>query len=69
MINCMNSVSRVNKFKKKNLIEKGFHSAAPRFCYATRGWKVKCSHYGPGVAQRVGRGIALLFHDGGTRRG
>ena len=31
--------------------------------------KVKCSRYRPGVAQRVGRGIALLFHDGGTRRG
>jgi len=24
---------------------------------------------GPGVAQRVGTGIALLFHDRGTRRG
>jgi len=23
----------------------------------------------PGVAQRVGRGIALLFHDRGTRKG
>jgi len=23
----------------------------------------------PGVAQRVGTGIALLFHDRGTRRG
>ena len=31
--------------------------------------KVKWSRYRPGVAQRVGRGIALLFHDGGTRRG
>jgi hypothetical protein len=31
--------------------------------------KVKCSHYRPGVAQRVGTGIALLFHDCGTRRG
>ena len=30
--------------------------------------KVKCSRYRPGVAQRVGRGIALLFHDRGTRR-
>ena len=30
---------------------------------------VKCSRYRPGVAQRVGRGIALLFHDRGTRRG
>jgi len=31
--------------------------------------KVKCSRYRPGVAQRVGRGIALLFHDRGSRRG
>ena len=30
--------------------------------------KVKFSCYRPGVAQRVGRGIALLFHDRGTRR-
>jgi len=31
--------------------------------------KVKSSRYRPGVAQRVGRGIALLVHDRGTRRG
>ena len=31
--------------------------------------KVQWSRYRPGVAQRVGRGIALLFHDRGTRRG
>ena len=31
--------------------------------------KVKWSHCRPGVAQRVGRGIALLFHDRGTRTG
>ena len=31
--------------------------------------KVKWPLYRPGVAQRVGRGIALLFHDRGTRRG
>jgi len=31
--------------------------------------KVKWSRYRPGVAQRVGRGIALLFYDRGTRRG
>ena len=30
---------------------------------------VKCSRYRPGVAQRVGRGVALFFHDRGTRRG
>jgi len=31
--------------------------------------KVKWSRYRPGVAQRVGRGIAELFHERGTRRG
>ena len=31
--------------------------------------KVKWSRYRPDLAQRVGRGIALLFHDRGTRRG
>ena len=31
--------------------------------------KVKWSRYRPGVTQRVGRGIALLFHVRGTRRG
>jgi len=30
---------------------------------------VKWSRYRPGVAQRVGRSIALLFHDCGTRMG
>jgi len=33
------------------------------------GKKVKWSRYRTGVAQRVGRGIALLFHDRGTRKG
>ena len=31
--------------------------------------KVNCSRYRPGIAQRMGRGIALLFHDRSTRRG
>ena len=31
--------------------------------------KVKWSRYWPSVAQRVGRGIALFFHDRGIRRG
>ena len=31
--------------------------------------KVKLSLYRPGVAQRVGKSIALLFHDRGTRKG
>ena len=30
---------------------------------------VKRSRYRPGVAQGVGRGVALLFYDRGTRRG
>jgi len=34
-----------------------------------KGFKVKWSRYRPGVAQRVGRSIALLFLDRGTRRG
>ena len=29
--------------------------------------KVKWSRFWPGVAQRVGRGISLLFHDRGTK--
>jgi len=32
-------------------------------------YKVKCSTYRPGVDQRVGRGIVLLFYDRDTRRG
>ena len=31
--------------------------------------KVKRSRYRPGVAQMASRGIALLFHERGTRRG
>jgi len=34
----------------------------------TKKVKLKFSRYRPGVAQRVGRGIVLLFHDRGTRR-
>ena len=37
--------------------------------YAHVGHKVKFSRHRPGVAQRVGRGIALLFHDRSTRWG
>ena len=31
--------------------------------------KVRCSRYRPGVAQKVGRSIALIFHDCPTIRG
>ena len=43
----------------------------PTWCTITlhNNKKVKWSRYRPGVAQRVGRGIALLFHDRGTGRG
>ena len=41
----------------------------PHFYYSFTVKKVKFSRYRPGVAQRVGRSIALLFHDRGTRRG
>jgi hypothetical protein len=37
--------------------------------YIKKGKKVKWSRFRPRVAQRVGRGIALLFHDRGTRSG
>jgi len=40
-----------------------------RHCSKSKVKKVKWFRYRPGVAQRVGRGIALLFHDCGTRRG
>jgi len=33
------------------------------------GKNIELSHYRPGVAQSMGRGIALLFHDCGTIRG
>jgi hypothetical protein len=37
--------------------------------YYTQKVKEKGSRYRPVEAHRVGRGIALLFHDRGTRRG
>jgi len=45
------------------------HQSIPWFTSHFLKVKVKWSHYRHGVAQRVGRGIALLFHDCGTRRG
>ena len=42
-------------------------------CVCVHKYKGKCKYkmipLQPGVAQRVGRGITLLFHDHGTRRG
>jgi hypothetical protein len=46
------------------VIDLGQNKVIEGLCY-----KVKLSRYRPVVAQRVGRDIALLFHDRGTRRG
>ena len=49
----------------------GLMMVVPRSKHVAIVWSewVKCFRYRPGVAQRVGRGIALLFHDRCTRRG
>jgi len=40
-----------------------------KFCSFIPHIKVKFSRYRFGVAQRLGKGIALLFHDRGSRKG
>jgi len=55
-------VDRRLKFVRTHVI---FVSPQYGTCFVKKKW----SHYRPGVAQSVGRGIALLFHDRGTRRG
>ena len=60
----------VEKIYKMQRLE---FSGAVRSLYVSLGVKVlikvkvKRSRYRPGLAQRVGRGIALLFHDRDTR--
>ena len=39
------------------------------YCKSCGRYRYSVPVTGPVVAQRVGRGIALLFHDHGTRRG
>ena len=58
------SVCCTERFKTKFV-------SSPINLYRSYHWKVKVkfSRYRPGVAQRVGRGIALLVHYRGTRRG
>ena len=46
-----------------------YHKRNYKFCHKLLLVNVKWSRYRPGVAQRVGRVTALLFHDRGTRRG
>ena len=55
-------VEQIKKINKRNLL----HLVG---CLHRWFIYVKWSRYTPGVAQRLGRGIALLFHDRGTRRG
>ena len=50
-----------------NQYEKDSYQITKRLTYIQV--EVKRSRNRAGVAQRVGRGIALLFHDRGTRRG
>ena len=45
------------------------HTCMHAYRHTYKKVKVKCFRYTPGVAQRVGRGIALFFHDRGTRTG
>ena len=58
--------SKQNK-SKVILLRKNVFLHRPTYMHFSKK-KVKWSRYRPGVAQRVGRGIALLFHDRGTRR-
>ena len=53
----------------KKCDKRGSHISSKLHMIYIKKVKVKWSRYRPGVARRVGRGIALLFHDRGTRRG
>jgi len=56
---------RLSEFNVAHIISTSFVPTNCTYNYK----KVKWSRYRPGVAQMVGRGIALLFHDRDTRRG
>ena len=53
----------------ENIFKHQFWVVEKRICSDKWLGNVNWSRYRPGVAQRVDRGIALLFHDRGTRRG
>ena len=59
--------------RRQRTFQKPWFSGNPKMCCRKFSLfsllKVKVSRYRPGLAQRVGRGIALFFHDRGTRRG
>jgi len=52
-----------------SILPHSIHKNAPLIWCQIKVKKVKCFRYRPGVAQRVGRGVTVLFHDRGTRRG
>ena len=56
-------------FRPKNPTASAGFEPAYMYIYIYIMVKVKWSRYRPGVAQRLGRGIVLLFYDRGTRRG
>jgi len=56
-------------FETSTALAKAMGISLPPFQYDFLILKVKWSCNRPSVAQRVGRGIALLFHGCGTRRG
>ena len=66
-------VSELRRFQSARCLHKSSGLFSSVFLMAWFWWvsrvKVKWSRYRPGVTQRVGRGIALLIHDRGTRRG
>jgi len=59
--------SPFSQSKCRNVTSKCLRLFIHLFIYTKK--KVKWSRYRPGVAQTVGSGIALLFHDRGTRSG
>jgi len=66
-LSCCAYLGIVDSWKWDNQIQN--HVLITVVSYDKKVKKVKWSRYRPGVAQMVGRGIALLFHDVGTRRG
>ena len=63
----LRSVGRERNYNKVRCLPNSIFFSQPGK-HASRA-EIKCSPYRRGVAQRVVRGIALLFHDCGTRRG
>ena len=56
-------------FRLRTYTVKQTESCWNKWLFRSSNKNVKWSRYRPGVAQRVGRVIAQLFHDRGTRRG